>query len=128
MNFLCLCSVKTYVAASSHLHDDFLAFRAFLLQAFSLRYVAIGFEAWSGSLTMCHRILDEDTTTVASKQALKVTDNGQGIHPSEGAILAQLMKSGDINKQQAEEAKQVPQLAACPEHAQHCAHGVHDDV
>ena len=41
------------------------------------------------------------------KQALSLEDNGQGIDPSAGAVLAQLMASGISNKMQADEAKRV---------------------
>ncbi|KAK9864410.1 hypothetical protein WJX84_000409 [Apatococcus fuscideae] len=40
------------------------------------------------------------------KKAIKIWDNGQGIPPSEGASLAQLMKSRDSSQRQAQEAKQ----------------------
>ncbi|KAK9839766.1 hypothetical protein WJX84_006532, partial [Apatococcus fuscideae] len=38
-------------------------------------------------------------------KGLELDDNGRGIHPSEGSVLVELMKSGDTNRLQADEAK-----------------------
>ncbi|KAK9818935.1 hypothetical protein WJX74_003009 [Apatococcus lobatus] len=58
-----------------------------------------GQSAWSKATPNLELFLD------VVREALGLDDNGQGIHPSAGAVVAQLMKSGNTNKLQAEQAK-----------------------